>query len=84
MPASIVKYLDFVRLAVGDVNETGNGAAQIEPRMQLDGSLGLAKRHPWIDRQAQVDGGGTERIHGRIQIHAKRFVGIGGAFCKPL
>jgi len=44
--------------------------------MQLDGGLGLAKRCPRVNRQAQVDGGGIEGIDGRIQIDTQGFVGV--------
>jgi hypothetical protein len=44
--------------------------------MQLDRSLGLAKRGPGKQRQAKIDGGGVQRIHGVGQIHRQRFVGI--------
>jgi len=38
----IVHHVDFVRPAIGDVNETGDVAAQVQQRMQLDGRLGCA------------------------------------------
>ncbi len=73
----VVQYVDFVRLAIGDVDETGNGAAQIEQCVQHDGRLGAAKRRPRIDRQTQIAGG--RRIEGvdrSIQIQSKGLVGI--------
>jgi hypothetical protein len=72
----IVEDVDLVGLAVGDVNEAGDGAAQIEQRLQFDGRLGGSKRCPWIHRQAQIDRGGIERIDRRVEAHAQRFVGI--------
>jgi len=38
-----VHHIDLVRLAVGDVNETGDVAPQIQQRVQLDGRLGRTK-----------------------------------------
>ena len=72
----IVEQIDFVGLAVGDVNEAGNGSAQVEQRMQFDGCFGGSKRCPRIHRQTQIDSGGIEGIHRRIEIDAKRFAGI--------
>src|ERR1019366_1262079 len=57
-----VKDVDLVHLAITDVNEGGNVAAQIEQRMQLDGCLGRAEHGPRKYRQTQIDGGGVERV----------------------
>ena len=67
----VVEYVDLVRLAVGDVDETGDGAAQIEQRVQFDGRLGAAKGRPRIDRQTQIDGGRIEGIDRGIQIQLR-------------
>ena len=53
--SQIVQRIDLVLLAVGDVDETGNVAPQIQQGMQLDGSLDGAKRSPCKHRQTQVD-----------------------------
>jgi hypothetical protein len=55
----IVQHVDLACLAIGNVNETGDVSAQIQERVQLDGSLGLAKRRPRKHRQAKVDGAGS-------------------------
>jgi hypothetical protein len=49
----IVQHIDLLRLAVGDVDEAGDIAAQIQQRVLLDGRLGGAKRCPGKHRQAQ-------------------------------
>ena len=72
----IVEDIDLVGFAVGDVNEAGDRAAQIEQRMQFDGRLGGSKRRPGKHRQAQIDGRGIEGIYRRIEIHVKRLAGI--------
>lgn len=46
----IVENIDLVGLAVCDVNETGNRAAQVQQRMQFDGRLGRPEWCPWISR----------------------------------
>ena len=53
-----IQHIDLVGLAVRNMNEGWNIAAQIEQRMQLDCSLGRTKRRPWKQRQAQIDGRG--------------------------
>ncbi len=42
----LVEDVDLVHLAITDVNEGGDVAAQIEQRMQLDGCLGRAEHRP--------------------------------------
>lgn len=44
----IVEDVDLVGLAVGDVTEAGDRAAQVEQRVQFDGRLGRSKRSPRI------------------------------------
>ena len=72
----VVQDVDFVRLAVGYVNETRNCAAQVEQCVQLDSSLGGSKRRLGINRQTQVDRRCVERIDCCVQIDAQRFAGI--------
>jgi hypothetical protein len=62
-----VQHVDFVRLAVGDLDETGNRAEQVEQRAQLDGRAGAAKWCPRIDRNTQIDGGRIEGVDRGIQ-----------------
>ena len=72
----IVHHVDLVGLAVGDVNEAGDIAPEVQQRVQFDGCLGRAKRCPGKHRQTQVDGAGVERVNRRIEFHAKRLRGI--------
>ena len=72
----VVHDVDFVGFAVGDVDEAGDIASQIQQGMQLDGSLGRAKRRPCKHRQAQVDGAGIEGVDRCIELHAKRLGGV--------
>ncbi len=53
----LVENVHIVHLAIADVDEAGDVAAQVEQRMQLDRRLGRTKRCPWKYRQAQIDGG---------------------------
>jgi hypothetical protein len=74
-----VEHIDVVPLAVGDVNEARNVAAQIDQRVQLDRRLGRTKRRPRKQRQAQIDRCGIQGVDGIFQIHAKGLVDIKSA-----
>ena len=71
-----IQHTDFVHLAIADMNEAGNIAAQVQERMQFDRRFGCAKRCPRVQRQAQIDGRGIERVDHLLQIHAKRVAGV--------
>jgi hypothetical protein len=55
-----------VHLAVGDVDEAWDVAAQVQQRMQLERSLGATGRRPREEREAQIDGRGIQRM-GRVR-----------------
>jgi hypothetical protein len=71
-----VEHIDLVHLAVADVDEGWNVAAQVEQRMHLDGRFGLMKARPGKDAQAQVDGCGIECVDCLFQFHRKAVAGI--------
>jgi hypothetical protein len=69
-----VQSVHLVHLPVADMNKAGDVAPQVQQGMQLDGSLGFAKRSPRMQGQTQVDRGRVQRVDHGIQIHAKRIV----------
>ena len=71
-----VEHIDFVHLAIADVDECWNVAAQIEQRVHLDGSFCLTEMRPWEDAQAQVDGGCVERVDGLLQLYGEAVLRI--------
>ena len=71
-----VQGVDLVGLAVGDVNESGDGAAQVQQGVQFDSRLVRAKRRPGIHRQAQVYRRGIEGVNGCIQVDRHRLFGV--------
>ncbi len=75
----IVHHIDLVRLAIGNVYETGDIASQVQQGVQLDGRLGRTKRCPGNHRQAQVDGAGVERVDRSVEFQPKRLLGLQGA-----
>ncbi len=71
-----IQHVDLVGLAVRDVNESRDVAAQIQQGMQLDRCLGGAERRPWKQRQAQVYGRGIQGVDGVVQVDSKTVVAI--------
>src|SRR5574340_959032 len=71
-----VEHIDVVQLAIRDENERWNGATQVQQRVQLDRRLGIAKRRPWKQRQAQIDGGGIQSIDRVVQIDGQGVLGV--------
>jgi len=75
----LVENVHVVQLAIADVDEAGDVAAQVEQRMQLDRRLGRTKRSPRKYRQTQIDSGGIQRVDRLREIDTKRFVHVKGA-----
>ena len=71
-----VEYVDIVQLAVADVDEGRDRAPQVQQRMQLDGCLRRSKRRPVEQTQAQVDGGGVQRVDACVEIEHRGLIGI--------
>ena len=71
-----VQGVDLVGLAVADVDECGDAAAQVQQGVQFDSRLVGAKRCPRINRQAQVYRRGIEGVDGCIQVDRHWVLGI--------
>src|SRR5206468_5182087 len=67
----LIEDVDLVHLAVADVDEGRDVAAQIEQRVQFDRRLGRAKGCPRKHRQTQIDGRGIQRVDRLLQIDTK-------------
>ena len=59
-----------MQLSVGDMDECRDIAAQIQQGMEFDSRFGFAKPSPWEQRQAQVYGGGIQRIDRIVELQA--------------
>jgi len=66
-----IEDADIVHFAVGNVNERGNVAAHIQQRVEFDGAFVAAEVSPRKQRQAQVDGGGIERVDRLVQFQSE-------------
>ncbi len=71
-----VEHIDLVHLAVRDMDEGWDIASQVQQRVELDCGLGGAKRRPWKQRQAQVDGCGIQGVHRVGQLDAEALVAV--------
>ena len=65
-----VQHVDFVHLAVADVDKRWDCATQVQQGVQLDRTLGLAKRRPIEQAQTQIDRGCVQRIDGVLEIES--------------
>ena len=63
-----VEDVDFVHLAVADMDKRWDCTAQIQQRVQFDCSLGFAKWRPIEQAQTKVDLRCVQRIHSVLQI----------------
>ena len=73
-----VQGVDLVGLAVADVNECGDGAAQVQQGVQFDGRFVRSKRRPGINRKAQVYRRSVEGVDRCVQVDRQRVLGIQG------
>ena len=66
----------------GDVEEGEDVAAQIEQRVEFDRRFGALERRPAEQGEAEIDGGGVERVDGLVEIGAEIVIDVeapGGA-----
>ncbi len=76
LDGQLVQGVDLVGLAVGNMDESGDIASQIQQSVQTHSRLGLSERRPRKHRQTQIDGGCVEGVNGRIQIDSQRLAGV--------
>ena len=72
----MVERFDIVHFAVGNVDKTGNVAAQIDQGVELDGRLASAEVCPRKEGQAKIDGGGIEGIDRLLQIDGEPILSV--------
>lgn len=71
-----IQHVDIAHLAIRDMDESWNVAAQIQQGMQLDRRLGGAEWCPWKQRQTQVDGCGIQGVDGIVQVDTEAVVAV--------
>lgn len=72
----IVDGIDFVHGSFRNIDKTGNIAAQVQERVQLDGAFGVSELRPGKEAEAEVDGGGIEDINRRLEPTGHRLAGV--------
>ena len=75
-PDELVEDVDIMNTASGDNDDGGKVALQRQQRVEFDGGLVPPKRGPRKGREAQVNGGGVQRIGGGLEFKAERFLGV--------
>ena len=65
-----VQHIDFVHLAVADVDKRWDCATQVQQGVQLDCTLGFAKRSPIEETQTQIDRGCVQCVDGVLQVES--------------
>jgi hypothetical protein len=71
-----VEEADIGLFALGNRDDGGDGTPDVEQGVEFDGRLGRAEARPGKEAQAQVDGGGVERIDGVVEFLSQGFAGI--------
>ena len=72
----LIEDVDIVDLAMSDDHERGDTSPKIQKGMQFHGAFAGSEFGPRKNRQAQIDGGGVQRVGGLIQVDPKGIVGV--------
>src|ERR1039457_3417886 len=85
-PSELVEDVYVVNTAWRDNDDGGKVAVQRQQGVEFDGGLVPPKRGPRKQREAQVNGGGVQRVGGGLEFAAERFLGVerGGLPDQPL
>jgi len=85
-PSQLVENVYVVNTARRDNDDSGKVALECQQGVQFDGGLVPPKRGPRKQREAQVNGGGVQRVGGGLEFAAERFIGVerGGLLDKNL
>jgi len=71
-----IQGVDVVGLPLGDRDEHGDRAAQVDHRVELDRGLSLAKAGPWEEVHAQVYRGGVDGVDDLVHVQDVSFRAI--------
>src|SRR5438552_9408496 len=77
--AQAIELTDIADAAVRDLDNGGNVAVQVQHGVQFNSPFGALKRSPGEQGQAEIDGGGIQRVDRLIEVQAEGIVGIQGA-----
>ncbi len=71
-----VEKVHIVDLPAGHINTGGNAAPHVQQRVQFGRTFVAAELSPREEREAQIDGGRVEGVHGLGEVRAERFVAV--------
>ena len=75
-PDELVEEVDVMNTARGDNDDGGKVALERQQGVKFDGGLVLPKGGPRKEREAEVNGGGIQRIGGGLKFKAGRLIGV--------
>src|ERR1035437_1245160 len=75
-PDQLVEEVDIMNTASGDNDDGGKVALEGQQGVEFDGGLVPAESSPRKEREAEVNGGGVQRIGGGLEFKAERFLGV--------
>src|ERR1039457_2204815 len=75
-PDELVEEVDIMNTARGDNDDGGKVALESQQGVEFDGGLVTAERVPRKEREAQVNGGGVQRLGGGLEFKTERFSGV--------
>ena len=67
----MIQDIDVVQFSIGNQDEFGNVALEIQQRVQFDRPFGAAKLRPGKQRKAQVDGGGVQGVDRGVEVETE-------------
>ena len=75
-PDQLVEDVDIMNTASGDNDDGGKVALERQQGVEFDGGLVPPERGPRKEREAEVNGGGVQRIGGGLEFKTERFIGV--------
>src|ERR1017187_9359102 len=76
LPSELVENVYVVNTARCYNDNSGKVALQRQQCVEFDGGLAAAEGGPGKQREAQVNGGGVQRVGGGLEFEAERFIGV--------
>jgi len=76
LDGQMIERLDIVHFPVGNMDETGNVATQVDQRVEFDGRFSAAELGPREETQTKIDGCGIEGVNGLFQVDSHRIFDI--------
>ena len=75
-PDQLVEDVDIMHTASGDNDDGGIVALKRQQGVKFDGGLVPAESSPRKEREAEVNGGGVQRVSRRLEFKTERLIGV--------